>query len=132
MGRDPTPEEERVYDGAKELSWTLARALKPGISVRELHAAGMELLRERGLRAPFAFGADESATGEMSPSFGHAVGCGFFPPYLATGGPWEEQVLNPPSAFAFETFITDGRGNYGGYEDMFVWLESGVECITTG
>jgi hypothetical protein len=31
---------------------------------------------------------------------------------------------------AFETFVTDGRGHYGNYEDMFLWLESGVECVT--
>lgn len=129
VGADPSPDQQRVYDGAKELSWTLARTLTPGVSVRELHEAGMEVLREHGLRAPFAFGADE---GESSPSFGHALGCGFIPPYLATGGPWQEQKLQPPAAFAFETFVTDGRGHYAGYEDMFVWLEKGVECITTG
>lgn len=131
VGGEPSPDQQRAYDGAKELSWTLARTLKPGISVRELHEAGMEVLREHGLHAPFAFGADEDA-GEAAPSFGHAVGCGFIPPYLATGGSWQDRVLHPPAAFAFETFVTDGKGNYAGYEDMFVWLESGVECITTG
>jgi Xaa-Pro dipeptidase len=132
VGADPTPEQQHVYDGAKELSWTLARALEPGISVGELHATGWAMLREWGLRAPLAFGADEDETGEAAPSFGHAIGCGFLPPYLASGGSWEKQTVNPPSAFAFETFVTDGRGNYGGYEDMFVWTESGVECVTNG
>ena len=132
IGSDPTPEQERVQEGARELCWTMARALRRGITVRELHLAGMEFLRESGLQTPLAFGINEGeeAGPDDGPGFGHALGCGFVAPYLVPQPPWADRPLDPPIGLALETFLTDGKGNYAAYEDMFVWLEDGVECIS--
>jgi Xaa-Pro aminopeptidase len=132
IGREPSEEQQRVSDGAKALSWTLARSLKPGITVRELHQVGMDVLSEHGLRTPIAFGTEDQSDPASAPGFGHALGCGFIPPYLVPRPPWGDRTLSPPAAFAFETFVTDGRGNYAAHEDMFLWLEGEVECLTSG
>jgi Xaa-Pro dipeptidase len=130
VGEDPSPAQTRIVDCARELCWTLSRALQPGITARELHRVGMAFLRENGAQPTMTFGLDHEPGPDEGPGFGHAIGCGFIPPYIAPHGPWADRVLEPPIGLAFETFITDGKGHYGNYEDMFLWLKSGVECIT--
>jgi Xaa-Pro aminopeptidase len=130
VGEEPSKDQARVVDGARGLCWTLAETLRPGVTPGDLHRAGMAFLRENGVKPTMTFGLDHEPGPDEGPGFGHAIGCGFIPPYIVPHGPWADRPLGPPMGLAFETFVTDGRGHYGNYEDMFLWLESGVECVT--
>jgi Xaa-Pro aminopeptidase len=122
VGEEPSAAQARVMDGARGLVEALAARLAPGVTARDLHREGLAFLRDAGLSA-----------GDL-PGFGHGIGSGFIPPYIAPaerGDAAESELpLEPPIGLAFEVFLSDGDGHYAAYEDDFVWLEDGVVCTT--
>lgn len=114
---------DRAAQGARELCGHLASHLRPGITAAELNEFGVAYLRQHQLDAGDA------------PSFGHAVGCGFMPPYFMRGtdakNEYSHMPLHPPMAFAFETFVTDGSGHHAAWEENYIWHDDRVEQITS-
>jgi Xaa-Pro aminopeptidase len=104
----------------------LAASLRPGITPRELHALGLGFLADEG--AALARTSDEETV--FGPSFGHAIGVGFLRPYLVPQGTDAHEPLVPPLGLCFETFVTDGQGRHAGHEDMYLWLDEGVSCLS--
>jgi hypothetical protein len=112
-----------VIDGARGLCAALAETLRPGVTPRKVYDSGLSYLAEQGLDA-----------GQI-PGFGHGLACGFIPPYFVRVGSTARDLdreLAPPMGFAFETFVTDGHGNYAAWEEDYLWLGDGTVEMTTG
>src|SRR5262249_34682489 len=62
-------DQARVSRDTRAVCARIARALRPGATPRELHRVGTEALMDADLKS-------------LSPTFGHAIGAGFFRPYL--------------------------------------------------
>ena len=72
---EATAAQQRTIDGAKGLCAAMAAVIKPGVTARVLHRAGVEYLADQGLSA-----------GQI-PGFGHGMGCGFTRPYFGPPRP---------------------------------------------
>lgn len=120
VGVEPTDDQRRTIVAARDLTSAMAGMLQPGVTARDL--------REGALRQATAAGFDPSGNA----TFGHRINFGWARPYLEE--PFDradvDVAIESPSAFAFETFLHDDRGNYAKWEDMFAWLPRGTERLT--
>jgi Xaa-Pro aminopeptidase len=116
-GGPQTPGQERVAAATAEAVQEASQALRPGVTSSALREAMSRALEARSLTA-------------LSGSFGHAIGAGFFRPYLLPAGPDLDRPLEPPFGFSLEVLATDGRDNYAYYEDNYVVLTDETICVT--
>lgn len=120
VGADPTPAQERTILAARNVIAGIAGLLSDGVTPRQLHDGGLRLASENGV--------DTSG----SKTFGHGINLGWAAPWLQTplDRPGVDEPLKAPSAYAFETFVSDGSGNYAKWEDTYVWTETALERLT--
>ena len=120
VGRDPTPAQLRTIEASRHLMASCAQMLAEGVTPRAL--------REGALAVAAAGGFDPGGDS----TFGPAINAGWAEPYLQEplDRPGMDDPIALPCAFAFETFLHDGHGNYAKWEDMYAWLPDGVERLT--
>jgi Xaa-Pro aminopeptidase len=120
VGGDATTEQTHVINASRDLIAGIAGLLKPGVTGQQLRAQAIELAEASGLEW------------RGNTTFGHGINFGWDRPWLQepSDGPHNQIPLEPGSAYAFETFVHDNRGNYAKWEDMFLWTEAGVERLT--
>jgi Xaa-Pro aminopeptidase len=111
--------QQRVIDGVRGAVAAVAARIEPGVSCRTLYETGIAYLATAGLTP---------AAG----SFGHALGAGFFPPYVTPQDPRADHPLAPSRGIAIEVSARDDDGHYAFHEDNFVLLADGVRCLTSG
>ncbi len=107
-----------MIQGVRETVAAIAEAIEPGTTCRALYEAGVAFLGQAALIPAFG-------------GFGHAMGAGFFRPYINPNEPHADRPLEPPLGIAIEVFASDGQGRYAFHEDNFVVLEEGVRCLTS-
>jgi Xaa-Pro aminopeptidase len=117
-GGDSGPQ-ARVIGSVREAATAISQEIKPGATCRTLYETGIAFLEQAGLTP-------------ASGSFGHALGAGFFRPYINPDEPYADRPLAPPLGIAIEIFASDGKGHYAFHEDNFVLLEQGAKCLTSG
>jgi Xaa-Pro aminopeptidase len=122
VGGKPTPDQDRAIKGVETAIQAMANQLNPGVTPRQLYAAGRQALADCGLRP-------------VAPAFGHGIGAGFIRPYLFAPGPEvggsdAERPLTPPCGIAFEIIATDDIGHTVYHEDNYLLLDDGVLCLT--
>ena len=120
VGADPTPGQARVIKGSRDLIGGIAGLLEGETTARDLRAKSLDLASAAG------FDASGNAT------FGHGINHGWAQPYLQEPieRPDADEPIAAPHAFAFETFLDDGEGNFAKWEDMYAWLPDGVRRLT--
>jgi Xaa-Pro aminopeptidase len=118
VGHGAAGPHERVIRSVREAATAISEEIKPGATCRLLYETGTAFLKHAGLIP-------------ASGSFGHALGAGFFRPYINPDEPYADRPLAPPIGIAIEIFASDGEGHYAFHEDNFVLLEEGVKCLTS-
>jgi Xaa-Pro aminopeptidase len=122
VGAEPSPEQAAVITASRDLLADIAGMLKPGVTPRSLRDSAAALAAERGL--------DVSGNA----TFGHGINLGWAGPWLQEpmDRPDADVPIEPPYAFAFETFLNDGLGHYSKWEEMYAWTADGVIRLTGG
>ena len=116
-GGPQTHGQERIAAATAEAVEEASEALRPGVTSGAIRDAMSRALNARSLSA-------------LSGSFGHAIGAGFFRPYLLPAGPDVHRPLEAPFGFSLEVLATDGEGNYAYHEDNYVVLSDRTICVT--
>jgi Xaa-Pro aminopeptidase len=116
VGGSPTERQAYVMQGAVAVCQAMEAALVPGVTCSDLENCAKATLKTLKL--------------SHLAGFGHALGAGFFRPYIVSEGPDATRPLEPPMAIAFEVFLTDGDGSYAFNEDNYLLLSTGTECLT--
>lgn len=126
VGSSPTPAQRVLIEGATEHARRLGEALYDGITPREVHTRGMELMKEMGHELP-----DRPDSWFASvPHFGHAFSSGFDWPWLGPETLDCDEPLRGPMALTVELpWERDGVGA-AFIEDEYLITESGSECIS--
>ena len=112
----PTKDAQAVYDAVKEAQLVAIAAVRPGISVGEVDAAGRKILRKAGLGRYFTH------------STGHGVGLEIHEaPRVAAG---QKEALKPGMVITIEPGVYF-PGKWGvRIEDMVAVTEGGCEVLT--
>ena len=116
-GGPQTRGQERIAAATAEAVDEASEALRPGVTGGAIREAVSRALEARSLSA-------------LSGSFGHAIGAGFFRPYLLPAGPDHHRPLEAPFGFSLEVLATDGEDNYAYHEDNYVVLPDETICVT--
>lgn len=124
-GAEPTPEQARLMGAARDSVYAVIDAIRPGITGRELSAAGYAVLERYGL----AGSSDMSQGGRASAlaGFGHGLGVQWEGPWLDPGS--DEPIL-PGMYLAVEKTV--GIPGVGGatFEENLLVTANGVEVLT--
>ncbi|HEX5993289.1 MAG TPA: Xaa-Pro peptidase family protein [Thermomicrobiales bacterium] len=121
----PTVEQERIIRAARDAVYAVINAIRPGVTGRELAAAGYDALERSGL----AGSSDVSKGGRASAlaGFGHSLGVGWEGPWLE---PDSDDVILPGMYLAVEKTVgTPGVGG-ASFEENLLVTEDGVEILT--
>lgn len=119
VGSAPSAAQQRVLEESIELVNTLVSAVRPGRTLREVHAAGAAALARRG--------GDESGFSAMIPFFGHSLGLECERPFITAQA---EEVIAPGMVLALECFLSEGTGVGAGFEHVVLVQPDGVELLT--
>jgi len=113
----PSSDQQRVYDLLLEAHERVRAAMRPGVTLGELHRVAAASIHAGGL------------TGYSRGNFGHSIGLDDFgeaPPFIAAG---ELTRLEPGMAFCLEVpYYATCLGGFQ-VEDMYVVTEEGVEQL---
>lgn len=119
VGDHMTGEQAELLDVGIELVDALARAIYPGVTAGEVHAAGVDYLRG----TPFRLKEDD-----FTHPFGHGIGLSWEAPWICHGN---EEVLVEGMFVAIEGFL--GAQNIGGamFEENGYIGPNGYENLST-
>lgn len=120
VGGEPTNDQLALIEHAIALVDELVAMVRPGVVLADVHARGMEYLREHGFLGGASFE-------EMFPGFGHSYGLTLENPSIVAGDP---TVLEPNMVLGIETFLA--RPGVGGanFEHDLIVTADGVELLT--
>jgi Xaa-Pro dipeptidase len=119
VGEAPSAKQRSVLEDAVELVQTLIGAVRPGRTLREVHAAGAAALARRG--------GDASGFSAMIPFFGHSLGLECERPFITATA---DEVIVPNMVLALECFLAEGPGVGAGFEHVVLVKSDGVEVLT--
>ena len=129
VGNQPTAPQRRLLEGAAEVVDTVAKAMRPGVTPRELGVLGGEVARRHGY-----FDHPQLKV----PLLGHGLGTNFIP-YVIPIGVGErdpdgvlkyDEPLEAGMVMASEVFLTHPGVGTAGFEQNMIVTESGIELLT--
>jgi Xaa-Pro aminopeptidase len=126
VGGRPSDRQRELIEGATRHVRELGQALHDGITPREVHRLGTELMRELGHVPPDR----PDAWFSLVPHFGHGFATGFDWPWLGVEAPDPDEPLRAPTALTVEIPWEDDEVGGAYIEDEFLVLPDRVECLT--
>jgi Xaa-Pro dipeptidase len=124
----PTQSQQHLLRVLHEALDVTIDAIRPGVAVRDVVAAGDRALAAAGV----SMGAPESAPGlraSYPAHWGHGLGLGWERPWLVSS---EDLIIQPAMVLAVERAITLAGTGTAAAEQNLIVTETGVELLTAG
>ena len=126
VGGRPSAGQREALEAVVELIHHICDELRPGKRACDVHAAGVEWLRETGWAKVMAGGKTDASD---FPAFGHGIGVGWEGPWITAH---DETVLEPGMTIAIEGAIQRPNVATAVFEEAVLVTEGDPELMTAG